>query len=182
MHSVSRRLAFNLNFIKSNSFSTRCVICNKSESNQFVEIKDISSKNGGLIRRITMINDKQRNTLSLEAIKHLQDSINSIDFDKYRVVILSAGKRHVFSSGHNLKELTDTKVAEEVFKQMSNLCASFRNIPLPTISEVYGLAAAGGCQLAASCDLTIASNKATFSTPGVKFGIFCTTPGKMAFT
>lgn len=60
---------------------------------------------------------------------------------------------------------------------MSNLCSILRESPLPTIAEVYGLAAAAGCQLAASCDLIIASDKASFSTPGVKFGIFCSTPG-----
>lgn len=66
-------------------------------SNQYVEIKD---KNlNGLVRRIIMINDKQRNTLSLDAIKHIKNAVKSTDINKYRVIIISADKRSVFSSG-----------------------------------------------------------------------------------
>jgi hypothetical protein len=135
MLSNTRRCAFNLR----KYFSTKSSVYSKIDDNSknFIEIKD-KTINNGLIRRIVMINDKQRNTLSLEAIKYLQNSIKSIDTDKYRIIILSAGKRHVYSSGHNLKELNDIKVANEVFKEMSNLCALLRNSPLPTIAEVYG--------------------------------------------
>ena len=135
MLSNSRRYAFNLK----KYFSTKCGVAYQNDNNfkNFIEMKDTTTKNG-LVRRIIMINDKQRNTLCLEAIKYLQNSIKSIDPDKYRVIVLSAGKRHVYSSGHNLKELNDIKVAEEVFKEMSNLCALLRNSPLPTIAEVYG--------------------------------------------
>ena len=66
---------------------------------------------------------------------------------------------------------------EKVFNEFTNLCLGLQNLPIPTIAEVQGLAAAAGCQLAASCDMIIASDKATFSTPGVKFGVFCSTPG-----
>ena len=173
----SKKLATSAQNIYKNFFTLSSVL--NKDSSSYIEIKD--ANRNGLVRRIVMINDKQRNTLSIEAIKQLQNAIKSTDTNEYRVIVLSAGKRNVLSSGHNLKELnTDNKkVAEEVFKEMSNLCALLRNLPLPTIAEVYGLAAAAGCQLAASCDLVVASDKATFSTPGVKFGVFCTTPGNI---
>ena len=65
----------------------------------------------------------------------------------------------------------------QVFHEFTNLCLSLQNLSIPTVAEVYGLAAAAGFQLAMSCDLLVASSKASFSTPGVKFGVFCTTPG-----
>lgn len=82
--------------------------------------------------------------------------------------------------GHNLKEFTSDRGVEhhrEVFDQFTKLCMSLKNLPVPTIAEVDGLAAAAGFQLASSCDLIVASDRASFSTPGVKFGVFCSTPG-----
>ncbi len=79
-----------------------------------------------------------------------------------------------------MKELTSDRSSDyhaKVFNEMTTLCNLLRNLPIPTIAEVYGLAAAAGCQLALSCDLVVASDKASFSTPGVKFGVFCSTPG-----
>jgi enoyl-CoA hydratase/carnithine racemase len=52
-----------------------------------------------------------------------------------------------------------------------------RQLPQPVIAQVHGVATAAGCQLVASCDLAVASEDATFATPGVKIGLFCTTPG-----
>jgi enoyl-CoA hydratase/carnithine racemase len=59
----------------------------------------------------------------------------------------------------------------------SDTLSSFASLPIPVIAVVNGLAAAAGCQLVASCDLAIATQKSSFSTPGVKWGLFCTTPG-----
>lgn len=82
--------------------------------------------------------------------------------------------------GHDLKELTAERgrqVHVKVFEEFTRLCLSLRDLSVPSIAEVYGLAAAAGCQLAVSCDLIVASSHAAFSTPGVKFGVFCSTPG-----
>ena len=51
-----------------------------------------------------------------------------------------------------------------------------QKIPQPVIAEVHGTATAAGCQLVATCDLAVASEQASFATPGVKIGLFCTTP------
>src|SRR5262245_8138518 len=53
---------------------------------------------------------------------------------------------------------------------------TIRNLSLPVIAMVQGLATAAGCQLAATCDLVMAAEEAWFATPGVKIGLFCTTP------
>lgn len=126
-----------------------------------------------------MSNQKQRNSLGLEMIRNLQECVNQVDLTKCRVLVLSSSCSKVFSSGHNLKEFTKETGQnhhQQVFKEFTDLCLSLKNLPIPTIAEVQGLAAAAGYQLAASCDLIIASDKASFSTPGVKFGVFCSTP------
>ncbi len=131
-------------------------------------------------RRITMCNDKQRNALGIDMIRSLQAAVDTTDMHQCRVLILSSNQAKIFSAGHNLKELTTEKGAElhqAVFEEFTNLCLNLKRLPIPVIAEVKGLAAAGGLQLALSCDLIIAANRASFSTPGVKFGVFCTTPG-----
>ncbi|MBM3945148.1 MAG: enoyl-CoA hydratase, partial [SAR202 cluster bacterium] len=85
----------------------------------------------------------------------------------------------VFSSGHDLRELqaASTEQAAAIFTLCSDLMEAVRLLPQPVIAQVQGLATAAGCQLAATCDLVVASETAGFATPGVKTGLFCTTPG-----
>lgn len=51
-----------------------------------------------------------------------------------------------------------------------------QKLPVPVIAKVNGLATAAGCQLVASCDIAVASEKSQFATPGVNIGLFCSTP------
>lgn len=83
----------------------------------------------------------------------------------------------VFSSGHDLKELTNQEHAGKIFSSITETLLQLSKLPVPVIAVVNGLAAAAGLQLVASCDLVIATTKSSFSTPGVKWGVFCTTPG-----
>ncbi|KAB1254114.1 Enoyl-CoA hydratase domain-containing protein 3; mitochondrial [Camelus dromedarius] len=86
----------------------------------------------------------------------------------------------VFSSGHDLKELTDEQGPDyhaEVFRTCSEVMMMIQNHPVPVIAMVNGLATAAGCQLVASCDIAVASDKSSFATPGVNIGLFCSTPG-----
>lgn len=132
------------------------------------------------VTKIIMDNQKQRNSLGIDMIRALKLSINSIDLSKCRVLVISSSCPKVFSAGHNLKEFTQEKghdLHRQVFDEFTDLCLTLKKLPVPTIAEVQGIAAAAGYQLAASCDLIVASNKASFSTPGVKFGVFCSTPG-----
>lgn len=96
-----------------------------------------------------------------------------------RAIILTA-KGPVWSAGHNLKELVPEKGVKyqtEVFNKLSEVILNIYKAPVPVIAKVNGLAAAAGCQLVASCDFIVASENSKFSTPGVNFGVFCSTPG-----
>ena len=65
---------------------------------------------------------------------------------------------------------------QNLFDVCTELMQKLQSIPQPVIAEVQGIATAAGCQLVATCDLAIASEAAAFATPGVRIGLFCTTP------
>ena len=101
-------------------------------------------------RRIVMCNEKQRNSLGLDMIRSIRSGVDSIDFDKCRVLIISSNQQKIFSAGHNLKEFTAENGAHlhrTVFEEFTALCLHLKNLPIPVIAEVQGLAAAAGCQL-----------------------------------
>ncbi|CAB3365566.1 Hypothetical predicted protein [Cloeon dipterum] len=129
------------------------------------------------VRKITMSNPKKRNALSYQMMEDLIDDIALGDDDPSLRCIVIAAEGHVFSAGHDLKELSQSGMPEKVFEMCSSLMAAIRNSPVPIISVVNGLAAAAGCQLAAASDIVVCSEKSSFSTPGGNFGLFCSTPG-----
>ena len=86
------------------------------------------------------------------------------------------GEGPVFSSGHDLKELQASKNPKEIFDLCSALMLQVRNFPAPTVAVVNGIAAAAGFQLTMACDMVLATKKSTFSCPGIKWGLFCSTP------
>ncbi|ROL52704.1 Enoyl-CoA hydratase domain-containing protein 3, mitochondrial [Anabarilius grahami] len=93
---------------------------------------------------------------------------------------LSAARGPVFSSGHDLKELTSARGREyhsKVFQTCSEVMTLIQDLPVPVIAMVNGVATAAGCQLVASCDIAVATEKSTFATPGINVGLFCSTPG-----
>jgi enoyl-CoA hydratase/carnithine racemase len=132
------------------------------------------------ILRLTLNDPATRNSLSEMMIKELHSAISGAEA---RVIILSANGP-AFSSGHNLKEITAHRTDadegrcffKDLFDKCANLMLAITNSPCPVIAEVDGLASAAGCQLVASCDLAIATDRATFCTPGVNIGLFCSTP------
>nr|KAF6431098.1 enoyl-CoA hydratase domain containing 3 [Rousettus aegyptiacus] len=113
-------------------------------------------------------------------LKSLQsDILHEAESQDLKVIIISA-EGPVFSSGHDLKELTDERDPQyhaEVFQTCSEIMMLIQNHPVPVIAMVNGLATAAGCQLVASCDIAVASDKSSFATPGVNIGLFCSTPG-----
>jgi enoyl-CoA hydratase/carnithine racemase len=70
----------------------------------------------------------------------------------------------------------DIREYREIFDVCTELMTKVQTIPQPVIAEVQGIATAAGCQLVATCDLVVAAEEAAFATPGVKIGLFCTTP------
>uniref|UniRef100_A0A182M0X5 Enoyl-CoA hydratase domain-containing protein 3, mitochondrial n=1 Tax=Anopheles culicifacies TaxID=139723 RepID=A0A182M0X5_9DIPT len=129
---------------------------------------------------ILLDNEKTRNSLSLDMMDSIHGHIVSNQDDTELRCIVLAARGHVFSAGHNLKELTAEHGSDrhkQVFHKCSELIDAIRLAPVPVIAKVDGLAAAAGCQLVASCDMAVCSDTSTFSTPGASFGIFCSTPG-----
>lgn len=127
---------------------------------------------------VTLNRPERRNALSLGMMLELIDCLDGIARDAFlRAVILNANGP-AFSAGHDLREMTNGSVNEyrRVFEVCIELMTKVQSIPQPVIAEVHAVATAAGCQLVATCDLAIASEGATFATPGVKIGLFCTTP------
>ncbi|XP_051890089.1 enoyl-CoA hydratase domain-containing protein 3, mitochondrial [Pristis pectinata] len=131
------------------------------------------------IRNIVLNNPKKRNALSLPMLKSLRmDLLHEVKSIDLRVIIISA-EGPVFSSGHDLKELTTTQGEDyhaQVFSVCSEVMMLLQDLPVPVIAKVNGLATAAGCQLVASCDIAVASDRSEFAMPGVKVGLFCSTP------
>jgi enoyl-CoA hydratase/carnithine racemase len=127
---------------------------------------------------VTLNRPERRNALSLELMRELIDAFDEIGrHPQVRAVILAASGT-VFSSGHDLCEMTGRNLGEyrEIFDVCTQLMTKVQSIPQPVIAEVQGIATAAGCQLAATCDLAIASETARFGTPVVRIGLFCSTP------
>lgn len=121
---------------------------------------------------------QRRHALSISLLEALDAALHQIaNDDKTRVVVIAADGP-VFSSGHDLGEMQNR--TEEDYQHLFATCARvmqrIRQLPQPVIARVQGFATAAGCQLVAACDLAIASENAQFATPGVKIGLFCTTP------
>jgi len=138
----------------------------------------VQTKDEG-IAILTLNNPDRRNVLSVEVLETLQDALRSISLDHDVRVVIIKSMGPVFSSGHDLRQLIDgsTESQRILFAACTGVMTSIRNLPQPVIAQVRGLATAAGCQLVASCDLAIASSDASFATPGVQIGLFCTTPG-----
>jgi enoyl-CoA hydratase/carnithine racemase len=127
---------------------------------------------------VTLNRPNRRNALSLGLMRELLDCVGRIGQErKWRAVILAAAGK-VFSSGHDLSELVGRDISDyrQIFDVCAELMMKIQSIPQPVIAEVQGIATAAGCQLVATCDLVVAAEEASFATPGVKIGIFCTTP------
>jgi enoyl-CoA hydratase/carnithine racemase len=127
-----------------------------------------------IVTRITLHRPERRNALSVELMEELTSALLSATG---RVVVIS-GAGPAFSAGHDLAEVVaaDTSGAEHIFKVCSTLMQTVQSIAQPVIAQVHGVATAAGCQLVASCDLAIAEAGARFATPGVRIGLFCSTP------
>ena len=127
---------------------------------------------------VTLNRPERRNALSLDLMQEMIDCMREIGQSTEIQVVILAGNGPAFSAGHDLSELVDRNIGDyrRVFDVCTQLMTLIQEIPQPVIAEVNGVATAAGCQLVASCDLGIASEGAKFATPGVRIGLFCTTP------
>jgi len=141
----------------------------------------LSALENGVLR-LTLNRPKARNALSSALMAALKAAMAGADGQARVIVIAAQGP--VFSSGHDLKEMSARRADPDkgqaafaaLFEQCTDLMQAIVRHPLPVIAEVQGLATAAGCQLVASCDLAVASTAAGFATPGVDIGLFCSTP------
>lgn len=125
------------------------------------------------------------NALSMATMTALQSVIDRAAGDQaVRVVVIAAAPGKVYSGGHDLKEMTSHRTDpdngraffEQTFATCSRLMLSITNLPKPVIAAVDGIATAAGCQLVATCDLAVATDRATFGVNGIDVGLFCSTP------
>jgi enoyl-CoA hydratase/carnithine racemase len=127
---------------------------------------------------VTLHRPGKRNALSLELMQELIELLGVLekDLDVRCVILAAAGK--AFCAGHDLGEMVGCAVGEyrQLFETCTELMEKIQSIPQPVIAEVQGVATAAGCQLVATCDLAIAAEEAAFATPGVRIGLFCSTP------
>src|SRR5690349_3546929 len=130
------------------------------------------------IATLTLDRPDKRNALSLELMERLTCALDDIGRRSDVAVVILAASGSVFSSGHDLSELIDrsTREYQQIFDQCVDLMTTVQRIPQPVIAMVRGVATAAGCQLVATCDLAFADEGASFGTPGVKIGLFCSTP------
>jgi enoyl-CoA hydratase/carnithine racemase len=144
----------------------------------------LQRENVGSIAVLTLNRPAARNSLSEAMIAELHAALRDIHDDaKVRAVVIAANGS-AYCAGHDMKELTarraDADRGRAYFAQMMNACGAMMQaivqLPKPVIAAVQGVATAAGCQLVASCDLAVASDTATFATPGVDIGLFCSTP------
>ncbi len=128
------------------------------------------------ITRITLNRPDKRNALSLELMQELIACFRALDNNTHVVILSATGS--AFSAGHDLGEMMNRSLDEyrKIFDTCVELMTMIQNIAQPVIAEVHGIATAAGCQLVATCDLVMAADSAKFATPGVKIGLFCSTP------
>lgn len=123
---------------------------------------------------------KERNALSLELMDIIQKKLNLLKKDDDIKVIILKGNGPSFCSGHSFKDLVgknyDIHHFRKLFSECTKMMKLLHKIPQPIIAQVHGVATAAGCQLVAACDLAIAEKNTKFCTPGVKIGLFCSTP------
>jgi enoyl-CoA hydratase/carnithine racemase len=138
----------------------------------------------GSISVLTLNRPAARNSLSEGLIAELHDALKEIHDDNGVRAVVIAANGPAFSAGHDMKELTarrsDADRGRAYFAQIMNACSAMMQaivqLPKPVVAAVQGVATAAGCQLVASCDLAVASEAASFATPGVDIGLFCSTP------
>ena len=139
---------------------------------------DLRIRQDDSVTVLTLTNPKRRNALSMDLMREITAAVRSIGKERRTGAVVLDAEGPVFSAGHDLREMTggDIRHYREIFDQCTEMMTAIQSIPQPVIAQVDGIATAAGCQLVATCDLAIASERSKFATPGVKIGLFCSTP------
>jgi enoyl-CoA hydratase/carnithine racemase len=140
--------------------------------------QDLLQSREGNLGIITLNRPDRRNPLSLSLMLGLTRALEEFGADQNIRAVILASTGKAFSAGHDLSEMVGRSATDyrRIFDVCTELMTRIQSIPQPVIAQVQGVATAAGCQLVASCDLAVASEQATFATPGVRIGLFCSTP------
>lgn len=132
----------------------------------------------GPVSTIVLKRQARRNALSMDLMCELIGALERTAEDSEIAALILAGEGPVFCAGHDLGEMVDRNINDyrKIFDVCTDLMTTIQRIPQPVIAQVDGMATAAGCQLVAACDLVVASENAKFATPGVRIGLFCSTP------
>jgi enoyl-CoA hydratase/carnithine racemase len=128
--------------------------------------------------RIVLNRPERRNALSLDLMRETTAALREVSADPATRVVVIEGAGPAFSAGHDLSEMVGSEESflSELFAACTVMMETIHELPQPVIAKVHGVATAAGCQLVAACDLAIAAEGTRFATPGVKIGLFCSTP------
>jgi enoyl-CoA hydratase/carnithine racemase len=132
----------------------------------------------GPAARVVLDRPEKRNALSLDLMEELTAAMRELAQDANVRAIVIEGAGPAFSAGHDLAEMIDRDETfmQQLFEQCTAMMRAIHEVPQPVIAKVHGIATAAGCQLVAACDLAVAAEGTRFATPGVKIGLFCSTP------
>lgn len=141
-------------------------------------------EDAGAVATLTMNTPKTLNALSEDMIAALQAQFDDLMEDRSTRVVILRGTGKAFCAGHNLKEMTAARQAEDggkgywldLFAKCTKMMTSIPKLPQPVICQPHGLATAAGCQLVASCDMAVTDTETKFGVNGVNIGLFCSTP------
>jgi enoyl-CoA hydratase/carnithine racemase len=143
-----------------------------------VDYRNLLVARDGSCARIVLNRPEKRNALSLELMEEMIAALHEMSAQRETRSIVIEGAGPAFSAGHDLSEMIgrDREFLADLFDRCSVMMETLHDIPQPVIAKVHGIATAAGCQLVAACDLAVAAEGTRFATPGVKIGLFCSTP------
>src|SRR2546426_6171963 len=143
-----------------------------------MEFQNLILKEEASLATIRLNRPEKRNALSLALMQEVMTALRQVSSNTEMRVIVIEAAGVAFSAGHDLGEMVGREGAfyQRLFDVCSQMMEVLHQVPQPVIAKVHGVATAAGCQLVAACDLAVASEEARFATPGVKIGLFCSTP------
>lgn len=130
------------------------------------------------VGRVTLNLPDRRNAMSLALLEELRQALRGLGEDSSVTIVVIEGAGPVFSAGHDMSEMVDREPEfhNALFSVCTDVMLSIQSMPQPVIAKVHGVATAAGCQLVAACDLAVVTDDSRFATPGVRIGLFCSTP------
>jgi enoyl-CoA hydratase/carnithine racemase len=145
---------------------------------QAITYRNIQYAAGERIAYVTLNRPEKRNALSIEHMNELIHCFGAIGRGREAAAVILRANGPAFCAGHDISEMIGQ--SPDFYRHEFDVCCelmeTIQKIPQPVIAQVQGIATAAGCQLVASCDLAVAAETAKFATPGVKIGLFCSTP------